>query len=946
MRRPQLSIAIGLLAAAALVGAPPTGATASPDEPAKALVQGDPLPDEYANKDNRPGRVAPSVQQQSAAAGSGLTTRWNNLGTPAAVSARSGALASGLDPDPETAARQYLSRSNGVFALDQRAVASMETIAKTRVGKGTVVLMRQRFGKLPAARDGLVAVAVRDGSVLHVTSSLSPHTGAPAEPRLSAAEAQTVAAKDARLATKQIGAKRVRLTALPMPGAAPRAAYEVVLLSNDPYRPVGYTTYVDARTGKVLVRDNLVDFADDDPRWKVFPATPGPSGDTRQLWCLQQTTPGCQRGVSDPATGKAWDVDHATGRPSNTTQGNAAETVQSWGAGNPQIPATPSATRDYLYPFANQWAERKCDPATLTSAERADADAATTNLFAMHNRMHDWSYHLGFTEATWNLQKVNTGPFGKGGDAEQGRAQQGAATQFTRNNANQATPPDGMTPVTNMYMWQPMAGSAYPPCVDGDFDMTVIAHEYTHAVTNRMIAGPDSGISSFQGGAMGESWSDLMAMEYLFESGYTPRGRTPFVTGAYVTGDLETGIRNYDMSNSPLNYSNIGYDRGPGVHPDGEIWSATNFDIRRALIARYGAGTRAQQEGCAAGRTPAEQCPGNRRWAQLVFDSFLLQATGQVSMLDMRDNMITADALRFDGANSDLLWNAFAARGFGAGAVSGPSDIDPEPSFASPYADNVEVTFKPLGAGRGKPVKLYVGSYESGSVPVADTDPATPLPETVTLAPGTYEFLAVGKGLGHKRFTYAVRPGGSTVVGVVLTTNLGSAEAGATATGDGTGVGSLIDDTEGTDWAGTGGVAGKQVTVDLPGAAAKLVSRVQVSAFGRTFTGVRSFEVLTCDASRGADCASDAGYRVAYTSPADAFPGGAFRPKSPQLILRSFAVRPTLATHVRLRVLHNQCTGGPLYAGEQDNDPRTQTDCAATVTGQQVTAAEFQVFSS
>ncbi len=445
-----------------------------------------------------------------------------------------------------------------------------------------------------------------------------------------------------------------------------------------------------------------------------------------------------------------------------------------------------------------------------------------------------------------------------------------------------------------MYMWQPMAGSAYPPCVDGDFDMTVIAHEYTHAVTNRMIAGPDSGISSFQGGAMGESWSDLMAMEYLFESGYTPRGRTPFVTGAYVTGDLETGIRNYDMSNSPLNYSNIGYDRGPGVHPDGEIWSATNFDIRRALIARYGAGTRAQQEGCAAGRTPAEQCPGNRRWAQLVFDSFLLQATGQVSMLDMRDNMITADALRFDGANSDLLWNAFAARGFGAGAVSGPSDIDPEPSFASPYADNVEVTFKPLGDGRGKPVKLYVGSYESGSVPVADTDPATPLPETVTLAPGTYEFLAVGKGLGHKRFTYAVRPGGSTVVGVVLTTNLASAEAGATATGDGTG----------------------------------------------------SFEVLTCDASRGADCASDAGYRVAYTSPADAFPGGAFRPKSPQLILRSFAVRPTLATHVRLRVLHNQCTGGPLYAGEQDNDPRTQTDCAATVTGQQVTAAEFQVFSS
>ncbi len=113
----------------------------------------------------------------------------------------------------------------------------------------------------------------------------------------------------------------------------------------------------------------------------------------------------------------------------------------------------------------------------------------------------------------------------------------------------------------------------------------MIGHEYTHAISNRMIAGPDSNISSSQGGAMGESWSDRMAMEYLFESGYVPRGNTPYVTGAYVTGDLVTGIRNFDMSASPLNYSDIGYDRFPAVHSDGEIWSATNFDIRRSMIA-------------------------------------------------------------------------------------------------------------------------------------------------------------------------------------------------------------------------------------------------------------------------------------------------------------------------------------------------------------------------
>jgi hypothetical protein len=314
-------------------------------------------------------------------------------------------------------------------------------------------------------------------------------------------------------------------------------------------------------------------------------------------------------------------------------------------------------------------------------------------------------------------------------------------------------------------------------------------------------------------------------------------------------------------------------------------------------------------------------------------------------MLDMRDNMITADALRFDGANADLLWNTFAARGFGAGAASGPADIDPEPSFASPYADNAEVTFSPLGDGRGKPVRLYVGNYERGATPVADTDPGTALPATVTLAPGTYQFLAVGKGLGHKRFTWVIRPGGGNVVGVVMSANLASAAAGATAAGDGSGTASLIDDTEGSYWGTTDGVAGKQVTVDLAGGA-KLVSRVQVSALSRPFTGLRSFEVLTCDASRGADCTRDDAYRLAYTSPADAFAGGAFRPKTPQLLLKSFTVRPTLATHVRLRAVTNQCTGNPMYAGEQDNDPRSATDCTASVAGKQVQAAEFQVFSS
>ncbi|RSM67676.1 peptidase M36 [Actinoplanes sp. ATCC 53533] len=957
MRLRRRSAIAGILAATTIIAAAPIGATAAPADPQPATatpLTGEHLEDEYDFVDNRGGSAAPTAGQRSLVRDDNLVTRWNKLGTPASVTPAKGPLATGGEGDPEAVARGYLTDSVGLFALRAAAVDDLETIAQTKVGNGTVVLLRQRFGGLPAAHDGLVAVAVKGGDVLRVTSSLSPRAAAPEPATLKPDAALAAALADAGIARDQLADSRVRQVAVPMPGAAPRAAYEVVVLSKDAEHPLGYTTYVDARDGAILIRENLVNFAEDDPHWKVFPGTPAAAGtDTRQTWCAT-TAPGCARQVLDPATGKAWDIDPATGTPTFTTSGNSADSVRLWGAGSPAVPAASRPDREYVYPFTNQWNTSKCDPNSLTSPEQADADAATANLFAMHNRMHDWSYKLGFTEATWNLQKTNTQPYGLGADAERGNAQQGAATATTRNNANQATPPDGMQPVSNMYMWQPFAGSAYPPCVDGDYDMTVIGHEYTHAISNRMIAGPDSGISSSQGGAMGESWSDLMAMEYLFESGYTPRGSTPYVTGAYVTGDLGTGIRNYDMSNSPLNYSNYGYDRGAAVHPDGEIWSATNFDVRRAFLARYGSGTRALQESCAAGTTPATACPGNRRWAQLVFDSFLLAATGSISMLDMRDNMITADALRFDGANADLLWNAFAARGLGAGAASGPSDTDPVPSFASPYVENVEVTFKALGEASGKPVRLYVGDYDYGTVPVADTDPATDLPATVTLAPGTYKFLAIGAGYGHKRFTQTVYPGVTATVGVVMPANLASAASGATITGDGTNLGRLTDDAEGTAWTATGGAAGRQVTVDLPATAAKLVSRVQLSAFpgagGTTasmYSTVRRFEILTCNATAGADCATDAGYRVAYTSPANAFDTAQFRPKVPNLLMKSFPVRPTLATHVKLRVLTNQCTGNPLYAGEQENDPRAATDCATVApAAANVVAAEFEVFSS
>jgi len=489
--------------------------------------------------------------------------------------------------------------------------------------------------------------------------------------------------------------------------------------------------------------------------------------------------------------------------------------------------------------------------------------------------------------------------------------------------------------------------------------MSVIGHEYTHMISNRMVAGPNQNLGgggNSQSGAMGESWSDLDATEYLSEYGYVPvDGENPTAVGAYVTGEPKAGIRNYPLNQNPLNYSDVGYDTaGFEVHSDGEIWNAVNWAIRQAMIDRYGAGDAALQQSCANGLTPVTSCPGNRRWIQLVYDAWLLMATGDVTMLDARDALLAADAVRFAGANRDLLWNVFARYGFGKGASSnGRFDQDPTPSFESDYANNATVSFKAVGDADGHPVQLFVGDYQARAVPIADTDPATALPATFKIVPGTYTFIARGDGFGEARFSASFVPGQVRDLPVNMPRNLASSSSGATATGDGSPLGNLIDDNEATRWVATGDPAGKQVTVRLdPSLPAQQIARVEVSAMigpgDNRFSALRQFQVLTCEAKGAVDCSQDGQFTLIYTSAADAFPSVAPRPRAPELITRSFDVPKTKATHVRFRVVTNQCTGGPDFAGEQDSDPRANTDCTTAgpaSAAQTVRTAEFQVFS-
>jgi extracellular elastinolytic metalloproteinase len=1000
IRRP----ARGLLAAATVVAAlavtaGPSTATADPK------VQGDEgaLP----NVDSRQGRKAPS-QEQLNRVKQGSQARFNRFGSPETLSDPGSYLATGLSDNDVTAAREYLRANTELLGLSQAEVADLELINRAPIGAGSAVLFRQRFGDIPAGRDGLVALGVVDGKIASLSSSLATDTRLTGAVSISAEDAVRAAANAAGRPAGAIGnarqesgwtvldvggytdPARVRLVGVPTPADGVRQAYEVLLMDvvDD---PIGAVSYVDAATADLLVRDGIVDHAADNPAWKVFPASPPltyASADTREIWCWNAGA-GCAKAVANPSSPVAWDVNAATNAPTFRTEGNNARATEKWNTntGNAQgVNYSTSATRDYVYPWTNQWFTSRCNPASFTSLQANDIDAARANLHAMHNRMHDWSYVLGFTETAFNGQAFN---FGKGGlqsDPEHGNAQAGGIVGgppgfASRDNANQFTPADGIVPVTNMFLWQPIPASFYSPCVDGDYDMSVIAHEFGHMVSNRMVGGPSQNLAGNQAQAMGESWSDLQAAEFLNSQALVPiGGENPFAVGPYVTGDHQAGIRNYAMNLSPLNYSDVGYDfacnqagvctQRTQVHADGEIWSATNYDIRQAFINAYNAsfpaGDIGLQQACVRGDVPVTQCPGNRRWARLVFDAWLLMATGQVSMVDARNALLSADMVRFGGAHQALLWNAFARRGLGSGAASASTTtFDPTPSFESPHANNATVTFKAVGQADGHAVELFVGRYEAAATPIADTDPATPLEATFKIVPGSYEFVARGNGFGMQRFTFSFNPGQVRDMPVNMSRNVASSASGATASGDGVNLAELIDDTEETNWASlTGPVGGKQVTVRLdPSQASHQVRRVQVSAMLRVNTGdpednggqnrfsaLRSFELWTCEAKGAVDCSQDSQFTRIFTSPADAFPSGVPRPRAPELIMRSFDVPQTKATHVRIRVLTNQCTGGPAYQGDQDDDPGNSTDCDETtlpgfgVNAERVRVAELQVF--
>lgn len=1020
--------------------------------------------------DRRVGKILPTPQQEQMVRAMGATrTVWSDLGSPKVLINHGGYLSAPREGKAVDVARAWVRENAALFKLtpERTTPEHLELIGDNPFYDSTdlrrqlagqkpvntdvahAVLFRQVFDGVSAAQDGLLNLGVaKDGRIAFVSATTTGDTEVAGDWQLDEIDAWRKAAADvgrkvpARdltvLGPDHIGfttlklrgtddVQRARRVVVPTPGDGLRPAWEVYVVDAGGSLkgfPEAFSSFVDAETGAVLVRNNDVDYLQGPapvlrpqvgtgPQWKGFDHSPDlpvqgqASPDTRKLYCWADAA-GCERvlGPTSPsrfAFDELPDETGTTAAPTFTTRGNNADTTSSYVSHlTPDSPYSPvSPTRAYNFAFTDQWHTSNCQfVRNQASVERNDIDASITNLFLMHNRVHDWAYLLGWTESAWNMQYVNfgedteTSAQARDGDPEKGQAQAGGlagAVAFTgRDNANQITQADGVPGVTNQYLWHPLQAGFYAACTDGAYDMVIIVHEVTHATSNRMTGGPDAGIGGTEGTSMGESWSDLAAIEFVNSHDFPPpAGAHPWSMAPYATGAPVTGIRNYNASMSPLTYANLGYD-GNGAtspHADGEIWSAVQYDVRQALVDKYNAKfpyeNTALRRSCTNGEVPAEKCPGNRRWIQQMYDGFLLQPQAP-SMLDARDAQLASNVMRFGGADQTEMWTAFAKRGMGQTA-----DAPGTPAFNSPRrTDEAKVTFQTVPvAGGGVPAeaKVYVGRYEARATDSAISAAGKPS-AAVDFVPGTYEFIAAAEGYGHYRFTRTFKPGERVTVQLPMRKNLASITHGAQASGDGGNFDAIIDDTEATNWAylGTSNdtVEGKQVTVDLAGER-QMVAEVQVSAANRPqetgdaydslphsrFAALRSFEILTCDTTTGKACEGEEDFAVIYTSPDDAFPTGRPRPLAPNLQVRGFDVPDTMATHVRLRVKTNQCTGNPIYSGAENpvDEPLSDPDCvngftAAAATGAdpdnpstitvnntqrfRVRASELQVFST
>jgi hypothetical protein len=539
--------------------------------------------------------------------------------------------------------------------------------------------------------NGLIVRVTRDGRVLAVQGS--PVSGlarlaarAPTTSRVSAPQARALAAHnvDARLPHATIASSRDGASASTVWSDRDQAS-RVWFLTAAGLRP-GWSTYVqtskgayqhviDSATGRTLYRHSNTDSENGDAF--VYDNFPGAAkgGKAKVVnffkrgWLTKSDT--FLKGDSVTAF-------------SDVNDDNAIQSSE-----KTPVPGRRQGAQYKLKKFGAA-ASSRCKVFVCTwnphvrGSWKANRKEATTNGFYFASNFHDYLAKppISFTPAAGNFSA-------KGGDPVMLNTLDGANTHAGMpdgshiNNANMSTPPNGISPTMQMYLFHvPGLDDAADPFVPttGSLDASVEYHEYTHGLSNRLVidANGNSTLNDIQAGAMGEAWSDYYAMDYLVTKGFLKDTKKAgqLLEGDYVSAgaheirtmaiDCPVGATTKGCKSGAVAHRHGGYVYGdfsniigiPEVHASGEIWGQTLWDLRTAL-----------------GHTVTDA---------LVTRAMTISAEDP-DYLDMRNAILRADLVGFGGKFDHTIWKVFAHRGMGffAGSIDS-ADTTPASDFHMP----------------------------------------------------------------------------------------------------------------------------------------------------------------------------------------------------------------------------------------------------------------------
>jgi extracellular elastinolytic metalloproteinase len=727
--------------------------------------------------------------------------------TPRIVARVDGFLTGRTTTSARSVALGYVLRHPDVFRLSGREIARL-SLRKTYVdvaGTRHLSFVQQVRG-IPVFGNGLRAHVTKDGRLLQVDGSplarLPRNVGSP---RISAVAAR-------RLAIRDTYGRPVRTGALARTGADRTTAFRngdrarlVLFQTRTGLRlgwqtvtmSTGYLHVIDATSGRTLYRRNMVQ-SDTGNVWENYPGAPR-GGQAKRV---DFTKPGWLPKNSPTLSGN---VAHVYTDANDNDAPDAGEEIGPSSPGKFNYPLVTFNPTACVPEFVCTW-----DPEVANSWQANRAQNGV-QLMAFLGRFHDHlaAKPIGFTRAAGNFEAVDS-------DAVQGNAMDGAATGpdgAHTDNANMNTPPDGIPPRMQMYLFHEPhtafpGGDPFIAANSGD-EADIVYHEYTHGLSNRLVVDAlgNSTLGNIQAGSMGEAWSDWYAMDYLvnLKAFKDTPAQGELRVGQYVGWgndlirtepvDCAVGSTSPNCPGTPgagpggYTYGDFGKIIGrPEVHADGEIWVQTLWDLRASI--------------------------GSNLSESLVTRAMELSPPNP-SYLDMRNSILQADMVLRGGRDQGKIWTVFAGRGMGffAGSVNG-DDTSPVEDFSTPPTTNLRGTLTGTvrDADAGTPIAGAVvafGGHASGfgGDYAAITNGAGQY--TISgIIPGTYpKVSAGGAGFDPVVQTVSVSSGNNTLNWQLRRDWAASSGGGSVVsftppdyTPFGCGPGGLIDQSQGSGW--------------------------------------------------------------------------------------------------------------------------------------------------